>query len=105
MIGGGIAGCSCAFSLAESGYDVTIYESRKVLGGNAQLATFPVGKEGEEKMVSQDLSVLYWAPEFYRNYSALLQHLGVKGLPVASTDSYCHHWKSATSMISGVMIE
>lgn len=82
VVGGGIAGCSCAFSLAESGYDVTIYESRKVLGGNAQLATFPVGKEGEEKMVSQDLSVLYWAPEFYRNYSALLQHLGVKAATV-----------------------
>jgi len=61
---------------------VTIYESRKVLGGNAQLATFPVGKEGEEKMVSQDLSVPYWAPEFYRNYSALLQHLGVKAATV-----------------------
>ena len=28
---------------------------------------------------SEDLSVLYWAPEFYRNYTALLQHLGVTG--------------------------
>eukprot|EP00438_Fugacium_kawagutii_P022393 Skav217221 [mRNA] locus=scaffold143:346635:349957:- [translate_table: standard] len=33
-------------------------------------------------MVSQDLSVLYWAPEFYRNYTALLQHLGVKAATV-----------------------
>jgi len=24
----------------------------------------------EEKMVSQDLSVLYWAPEFYRSSAA-----------------------------------
>lgn len=82
VIGGGISGCSCAFSLAESGYEVTVYEARPVLGGNAQTASFVVGQKGEEKTVTQDLSVLYWAPEFYRNYTALLQHLGVKASTV-----------------------
>lgn len=75
VVGGGIAGVSCAYSLAESGYDVTVYESREVLGGNAQTGTF-TGSKGES--VTQDLSVLYWAPEFYRNYTALLSKLGVQ---------------------------
>lgn len=71
------------------GYDVTVYESRKQLGGNAQCATFPVGKDGDKKMVTQDLSVLYWAPEFYRNYTALLNHFGLT--PVSIDMSYVIH--------------
>eukprot|EP00927_Polykrikos_kofoidii_P078647 TRINITY_DN75454_c0_g1_i1.p1 TRINITY_DN75454_c0_g1~~TRINITY_DN75454_c0_g1_i1.p1 ORF type:complete len:818 (-),score=84.54 TRINITY_DN75454_c0_g1_i1:67-2520(-) len=73
VIGGGIAGCSCAYSLAKSGYHVTIYESRSQLGGNAQTATFALGSG--KIPVTQDLSVLYWAPEYYRNYAAMLSAL------------------------------
>ena len=40
VVGGGIAGASCAYSLAQSGFDVTIFEARKRLGGNAQALTF-----------------------------------------------------------------
>jgi len=74
VVGGGIAGCSCAFSLSEAGYDVTVYESREVLGGNAQCAKFPCG---DGKTVQQDLSVVFWAAEYYRNYSRLVRHLGL----------------------------
>ena len=35
VIGGGIAGVGCAYTLVRSGYDVTIYEARDRLGGNA----------------------------------------------------------------------
>ena len=42
-------------------YDVTIYEAREKLGGNAQCATFDVGGG---QTVRQDLSVLFWAPEY-----------------------------------------
>eukprot|EP00930_Biecheleria_cincta_P055267 TRINITY_DN41603_c0_g1_i1.p1 TRINITY_DN41603_c0_g1~~TRINITY_DN41603_c0_g1_i1.p1 ORF type:complete len:810 (-),score=84.18 TRINITY_DN41603_c0_g1_i1:35-2269(-) len=73
VIGGGIGGCSCAYSLAQSGYDVTVYESREVLGGNAQTANYLVNG----KTITQDLSVLYWAPEFYRNYTNLVEMLGI----------------------------
>jgi len=80
VIGGGIGGCSCAYSLAESGSDVTVYESRDQLGGNAQAAAFVVGEDPKaaKQAVKQDLSVLYWAPEYYRNYSALLSALGLE---------------------------
>jgi predicted NAD/FAD-binding protein len=54
---------------------VTIYEARERLGGNAQTGTFPTD---DGRTVTQDLSVLYWAPEFYRNYMALMHEVGVK---------------------------
>jgi len=77
VIGGGIGGCSCAYSLAQSGYDVTVYESREKLGGNAQTGSYVFSdNEGTgTRIVKQDLSVLYWAPEYYRNYTALLSTL------------------------------
>jgi hypothetical protein len=75
VVGGGIAGASCAYALTKSGFDVTIYEAREELGGNAQTATFA---STDGKTVTQDLSVLYWAPEYYRNYTALLEEVDVK---------------------------
>lgn len=77
IIGGGIAGCSCAYSLARSGFEVTVYESRDQLGGNAQAFKFPMPNGAQ---VEQDVSVLYWAPEYYRNYTALVGALGMETL-------------------------
>lgn len=74
VIGGGIAGVGCAYTLRRSGFDVTVYEARERLGGNAQTAQFRVG----EKTVAQDLSVLFWAPEYYKNYTMLLEDLGIE---------------------------
>ncbi len=73
VVGGGIAGVGTAFALKKSGFDVVIYESRDKLGGNAQTATFttPSGKK-----ITQDLSVLFWAPEYYKNYVNLLKETG-----------------------------
>eukprot|EP00005_Dracoamoeba_jomungandri_P007609 CAMPEP_0174273874 /NCGR_PEP_ID=MMETSP0439-20130205/56096_1 /TAXON_ID=0 /ORGANISM="Stereomyxa ramosa, Strain Chinc5" /LENGTH=734 /DNA_ID=CAMNT_0015365321 /DNA_START=174 /DNA_END=2375 /DNA_ORIENTATION=- len=73
IIGGGIGGCGCAYSLQKSGFDVTLYEAREKLGGNAQTADFPVKGNKDVTHVTQDLSVLYWAPEYYRNYVQLLE--------------------------------
>ena len=35
VVGGGIAGMTCALRLAQRGYQVTLYESAPMLGGNA----------------------------------------------------------------------
>ena len=82
IIGGGISGCTCAYSLSKSGCNVVVYEARHRLGGNAQTATFPHPSRSSGT-IRQDLSVLYWAPEFYRNYGALLDDLGVKPATVS----------------------
>jgi len=73
VVGGGISGMSCAYSLASSGYDVTVYEARQKLGGNARTHTW----NAMGQQVTTDTTVLYWATEYYKNYTALLNHLGV----------------------------
>ncbi len=35
VVGGGVAGMACALRLAQRGYEVTLYESAPMLGGNA----------------------------------------------------------------------
>jgi predicted NAD/FAD-binding protein len=76
VIGGGISGCSSAYALRSAGYDVTVYESRAKLGGNARTIQWsPKGPNGES--VTSDVTALFWCPEFYKNYHALVKHLGV----------------------------
>ena len=36
VVGGGIAGCGCAYALKESGKDVILFEERSELGGHAK---------------------------------------------------------------------
>ena len=36
VIGGGVAGSGAAYALARDGYEVTVYEARKTLCGNAR---------------------------------------------------------------------
>ena len=79
VIGGGIAGCGAAYSLKKSGFHVTLYEARKQLGGNAQVASFP------PHGIKQDLSVLFWAKDYYKNYTCLLKTLNVKWEDVTVT--------------------
>ncbi len=45
MIGGGLAGLSCAVALADSGLEVTLLEKRPHLGGRATSYTLPDGNE------------------------------------------------------------
>ena len=45
MIGGGLAGLSCAVALAEAGFRVRLFEKRPHLGGRATSYTLPDGSE------------------------------------------------------------
>mmetsp|Transcript_37154 Transcript_37154/g.51280 ORF Transcript_37154/g.51280 Transcript_37154/m.51280 type:complete len:248 (-) Transcript_37154:65-808(-) len=49
VIGGGIAGCSTAWSLSRSGFDVVLYESRNSLGGNAKTHNWSATEKQEEE--------------------------------------------------------
>ena len=72
VIGGGIAGCGAAWSLAAAGHDVHIFESEPRLGGNAKTHEW-AGSGG----AISGLSVLAWPAAYFRNYQALLRTLGV----------------------------
>eukprot|EP00039_Didymoeca_costata_P004891 m.76870 g.76870 ORF g.76870 m.76870 type:complete len:746 (-) comp12588_c0_seq1:125-2362(-) len=73
VIGGGVAGAGCAFALKQSGFEVTLYEARKTLSGNAR--TFDWDVKGEN--VKSCVSVTAWPPILYKNYEALLNKLDV----------------------------
>lgn len=78
VVGGGIAGCGCAYALSKAGYEVTLYEGRNKLGGNARAFDWDVlGKN-----VTSCVSVTAWDPELYKNYYALLNHLNIKQIPI-----------------------
>eukprot|EP00053_Salpingoeca_punica_P009392 m.84176 g.84176 ORF g.84176 m.84176 type:complete len:374 (+) comp15007_c0_seq1:334-1455(+) len=73
VVGGGIAGCAAAYSLARSGCHVTLYEKREVLGGNAKTTVWPT-----DPAVVTGLSVLAWPDKYFHNYNELLKQFGIK---------------------------
>eukprot|EP00009_Paramoeba_aestuarina_P000924 CAMPEP_0201513858 /NCGR_PEP_ID=MMETSP0161_2-20130828/5826_1 /ASSEMBLY_ACC=CAM_ASM_000251 /TAXON_ID=180227 /ORGANISM="Neoparamoeba aestuarina, Strain SoJaBio B1-5/56/2" /LENGTH=550 /DNA_ID=CAMNT_0047910235 /DNA_START=31 /DNA_END=1683 /DNA_ORIENTATION=+ len=85
VVGGGIAGSAAAWSLHRDAFDVTLYETRGTLGGNAKTHRWqnqPNEKqkeqEGGEGGALTGLSVLAWPKKYFHNYGALLQEIGVK---------------------------
>jgi predicted NAD/FAD-binding protein len=75
VIGGGIAGCGTAWSLRRSGYRVTLFEARNEISGNARTFDWDFG---DGKTVKSCCSVTAWPPLFYKNYTCLLNELGVE---------------------------
>jgi hypothetical protein len=74
VIGGGIAGAGAAYTLRRSNIDVTLFEARGVVGGNAKTRRWPQG-------VRTGLSVLAW-PTLFHNYTRLLAELRVPTVEV-----------------------
>ena len=76
VVGGGIAGASCAWALARDGFDVELFEAANWIGGNAK--TFLWQRDG----LRTGLSVLAWPAQYFHNYQALLARLGVEHVDV-----------------------
>jgi hypothetical protein len=74
VVGGGIAGAGCAFGLKTSGFDVTVFEKKSVVGGNANTHTFAL-RDGSTATCG--LSVLAWPNEYFKTYNALLESLKI----------------------------
>eukprot|EP01064_Diplonema_japonicum_P011510 TRINITY_DN18912_c0_g1_i1.p1 TRINITY_DN18912_c0_g1~~TRINITY_DN18912_c0_g1_i1.p1 ORF type:complete len:620 (+),score=108.38 TRINITY_DN18912_c0_g1_i1:38-1897(+) len=79
IIGGGIAGCGAAYALKKAGHEVTIYESREKLGGNATTFTWSLGNN---KYVNTGLAVLAWPVKYFKNYTTLLGELSIDTVDV-----------------------
>lgn len=90
VIGGGIAGCGAAWALKLSGFDVTLFEARKQISGNARTFDWEFPMQGAKKVatataegvVKSCVSVTAWPPLYYKNYTALLQLLNIETVPM-----------------------
>eukprot|EP00037_Helgoeca_nana_P022396 m.228773 g.228773 ORF g.228773 m.228773 type:complete len:532 (+) comp25985_c2_seq2:210-1805(+) len=71
VIGGGVAGCGAAWALAESGFEVHLFEADSVVGGNAKTVEWPDG-------IVTGLSVLAWPELYFNNYMKLLSVFGIE---------------------------
>lgn len=82
IIGGGIAGCGAAWTLTQSGFKVTLFEARQKISGNARQFDWDFSpyrdSEKEETTVNSCVSVTAWPPIFYKNYTCLLERLGIE---------------------------
>eukprot|EP01063_Lacrimia_lanifica_P032337 TRINITY_DN550_c3_g1_i1.p1 TRINITY_DN550_c3_g1~~TRINITY_DN550_c3_g1_i1.p1 ORF type:complete len:754 (+),score=323.05 TRINITY_DN550_c3_g1_i1:199-2262(+) len=78
VIGGGIAGSGCAYALSKAGFDVTLYEARAHLSGNARTFDW---ENVDGKMCRSCVSVTAWPAHLYKNYVALLKEIDVKTAP------------------------
>ena len=99
VVGGGIAGHGAAHALCSSGMSVDIFEACEQAGGNATTQQWPDGPV-------TGLSVLAWPSEYFRNYGALLQKLGLATTSVdlsfflrrADGESFVHGRTAALSV-------
>ena len=72
IVGGGLAGVSCAW-LLDGAADAVLFESRSALGGHAH--TIPVVAGGHEILV--DVGAQFFARGPHPTYTRLLEHLGL----------------------------
>jgi hypothetical protein len=79
VIGGGIAGCGAAWTLARSGFRVVLLEARSQISGNARTFEWDFSPyRKHDTTVKSCVSVTAWPPLFYKNYTCLLDMLGIE---------------------------
>ena len=76
VIGGGVAGLSCAWLLSQR-HEVVLYEDEHRLGGHANT----VEVQGRKGPVAVDTGFIVYNEPNYPNFTALLAHLGVESRP------------------------
>lgn len=75
IVGGGIGGVGAAYALLHNGFkNITIYEARDKLGGNAKTHDWLIDHNTN---ITTGLSVLAW-PNIFNNYNHLLHKLNIE---------------------------
>ena len=82
VLGGGVGGLSAAHELARRGYDVTVYESSRSVGGKARSQSVGgTGTSGRKDLPGEHGFRFF--PSFYRHVIATMQDIQVPGGTVA----------------------
>ncbi|KAH8719239.1 hypothetical protein GQ44DRAFT_659227 [Phaeosphaeriaceae sp. PMI808] len=77
IVGGGISGIACSWTLRNDDCDVDIYEADKRLGGHANSVPF----KGNGRSINVDTGFIAMDEATYPQFSAFLQELGVETTP------------------------
>jgi uncharacterized protein with NAD-binding domain and iron-sulfur cluster len=76
VLGGGVAGLTAAHELAERGFDVTVYETRPLLGGKARSLPVPgSGTDGRRDLPGEHGFRFF--PGFYQHVPDTMRRIGV----------------------------
>jgi pimeloyl-ACP methyl ester carboxylesterase len=93
VVGGGMAGMSCAAEAADLGHEVTLFESKPTLGGQFRLAMRVPGKMAGPWPVIETPTLIVWGEEdaalgieLLDGTDAYVPDLTIKRLPGVS------HW-------------
>src|SRR3954451_9096909 len=78
VLGGGVAGLTAAHELAERGFDVTVYEARRRLGGKARSLPVPGSGEGGRADLPAEHGFRFF-PGFYKHVPDTMRRIGVDG--------------------------
>jgi 15-cis-phytoene desaturase len=74
IFGGGIGGLACAHELSREGFEVTVYEAGRALGGKARSHYLPqTGSDGRRDLPGEHGFRFY--PAFYRNVIATMEEI------------------------------
>jgi predicted NAD/FAD-binding protein len=76
VIGAGVSGLSCAWSLSRD-HEVTLYEGERRLGGHANTCELTLGG----RAIAVDTGFIVYNEPTYPNLTALFQHIGVETAP------------------------
>lgn len=80
VLGGGVAGMSAAHELAERGFQVTVYEKKKIPGGKARSVPVPnTGKDGRPDLPGEHGFRFF--PSFYRHVTDTMKRIPFPGNP------------------------
>ncbi|KAF2471479.1 amine oxidase [Lindgomyces ingoldianus] len=95
IVGGGIAGIACSWTLREQDCNVDIYEADDRLGGHANSVPF----KGDGRTVNVDTGFIAMDETTYPQFTAFLRKLGVKTIPTdmsfgVSADHGAFEWGS-----------
>jgi len=100
VIGGGVAGMSAAHELIKKGFEVEVYESKKVPGGKARSVWVPnTGKDGRQDLPGEHGFRFF--PHFYQNLPATMKEIPLENSSKSAFDNLVQGSRELIAQVNG----
>ncbi|WP_019534717.1 hydroxysqualene dehydroxylase [Paenibacillus ginsengihumi] len=104
ILGGGVAGLSAAHELAERGFDVTVYELRRIAGGKARSIPVPgSGKQGRKDLPGEHGFRFF--PRFYKHIIDTMERIPYGNNPKGVADNLVEGTRLGLARTDGPPVE